>query len=642
MKFATKLSVFLSVILIVSGIVVAFLVYQSNMNTLKENEIHDLQDIVSNSLEKIDRNLFERSSDIQVLANLPKIRANDTSPEERTDILLSFRNSKKSYASLSFFDTNRIRIADTSGIDIGKQIIKTPYWDDVLNGRISSASEVRTSVALNIPVVFFASPVKDKDNNIFGVVVARMPVTKLNEIIQETAKIHEEESEIRIDLVDKDGLLLLSNHDRKRILKDNITEWEYFQRPKAGEKIGSNVYTNPGEEEMIYVFAKEQGYLDFKGNNWTLIIHVPTRVAFASAVKLRNKIIIIIFPILVLIIILIFFFSRTITKPITKLRNAAIQIGKGNLNLKVEVNSNDEIGELAKTFNQMAFDLNKYQSKLLGLEKEKSKELETEVNKKTKELTENISEITNTKTAMLNIMDDISNANEELKIVDKTKGEFLNMVSHELKTPLTAIIAHLDVLDDMKTNLTEDELKSFEAIRRNTNNLKVLISNILEISRIESGKFELTKIKIDLKKLIEDAARELEILSSQKGLKLVLKLEKLPDIEADDTRLREVMNNLITNAIKFTEAGNITIKAIKKDKFIQVTVEDTGCGIPKDKLKNLFQKFYQVNASISRRYGGTGLGLLITKQLIESHGGKIWIESQEGKGSTFYFTLPIK
>ncbi len=238
--------------------------------------------------------------------------------------------------------------------------------------------------------------------------------------------------------------------------------------------------------------------------------------------------------------------------------------------------------------------------------------------------------------------EELEKRNIELKELDKTKSQFLNMVSHELKTPLTAMSAHLAVLDDLKANLTKQELESLDAIRRNDNQLRILINNILEISRMESGKFELTKIDVDINTLLKNTKKELEILSNQKGIKLILKTTRLPIINADDTRIKEILNNLITNAIKFTEKGSITLKAEKENNFIKISVIDTGVGIPKDKIKNLFEKFYQVDAPISRIHGGTGLGLSITKQLIEAHGGTITVSSTEGKGSRFSFTLPIK
>jgi signal transduction histidine kinase len=279
----------------------------------------------------------------------------------------------------------------------------------------------------------------------------------------------------------------------------------------------------------------------------------------------------------------------------------------------------------------------------------KSKELEKlnlnlkgEVDSKTSELRNKIVDLNRTKTAVLNMMEDMQNANEELKTLDKTKTEFLNIVSHELKTPLTAVLAHLDVMDDLKGNLTEEELRSLEAIRRNANNLQMLIGNILEVARMESGKFELTKNKVDIKKIVEDVVAKIEILSKQKNLKLVVNVPNLPLVNVDEGRVDEILNNLISNAVKFSEKGSIEISAREVGGFVEVSVRDNGVGIPEEKINNLFRKFYQVDASISRRYGGTGLGLSISKRLVEAHGGKITVKSKEGEGTTFIFTLPIK
>jgi len=231
---------------------------------------------------------------------------------------------------------------------------------------------------------------------------------------------------------------------------------------------------------------------------------------------------------------------------------------------------------------------------------------------------------------------------ERMKEMDIAKTNFLNMVSHELKTPITAIFAHLDVIGDMKANLNEQELKSIVAIKRNSNNLRMLIENILEISRVETGRFELVIEKINLKDIIENVINDMNILAEQKGLKVVSKVNSVPIIKADSLRIKEVLTNLINNAIKFTEKGSITLTADRQGKSVLVSIKDTGIGIPEDKIKDLFKKFYQINPEESRKLGGTGLGLSISKQIIEMHNGKMNVESILGKGSTFSFTLPIK
>lgn len=335
--------------------------------------------------------------------------------------------------------------------------------------------------------------------------------------------------------------------------------------------------------------------------------------------------------------------SRSISKPLTKLQDAAKEIGKGKLNTKVKIKSKNELGELGEVINQMTNDLKRYQKKLLKSEKKRGKSLEIEVKKKTKELGAKVNELKKTKTAVLNMMEDLKETNEHLKDLDKAKSNFLNIVSHELKTPLTAMFAYLDIMDDLNNNLTKEELKAFDAIRRNSKQLKGLIDNILEISRIAAGKFELINTEINLKERINSAVENLTPLAENKGIKLLANLENSPEkIFSDEQRLEEIINNLVSNAIKFTTKGSVTIKAEKSGEFVKISVIDTGVGISQNKLKELGKKFYQVDASISRKYGGTGLGLSITKQLAELQGGRIEISSIEGKGSTFAVFLPIK
>jgi len=242
---------------------------------------------------------------------------------------------------------------------------------------------------------------------------------------------------------------------------------------------------------------------------------------------------------------------------------------------------------------------------------------------------------------------ELQKANEELKELDIAKTDFLNMVSHELKTPLTAISAHLDILEEVKQRASEvpelkDCIKSFEAIRRNNNQLRFLIDNLLEISRIQSKTFELNVFKTDLKRVILEVIENLNPVAEQKGLKIHTNFEKIPLINADKDRLREILNNLFNNAIKFTEKGSITVNTKKGKGFILIDVIDTGIGISGEDLPNLFKKFFQAEHGFKRKFGGSGLGLSITKRLVEVHGGEISVESELGKGSKFTVKMPIK
>jgi signal transduction histidine kinase len=364
------------------------------------------------------------------------------------------------------------------------------------------------------------------------------------------------------------------------------------------------------------------------------------REIFNSGIRAVKLFIVVVFLFALIFFIVAFFAGRILFKKIinqiNQIKNSAEKISMGNYDFE-RIESNDEIGELSESFVKMA---NQLKIAKQNVDEINSK-LENEVKHQTLQLNNKLEELEKTKLAIYNMMDDLRESNKNLKQTDVAKSEFLNIVSHELKTPLTAMVAHLDVLDDLKDNLSEQEMHSLEAIRRNASQLRLLISNILEISRMESGKFELARNKLDIKKILLDVTESLEVLAKQKNIKLITKIDELPQFEFDDTRISEVMNNLITNAIKFTENGKIIIEARKLDDCVEVKVKDTGIGIPEDKLKNMFEKFYQVDASLSRRYGGTGLGLSITKKIVEAHGGKISVESKVGEGSTFTFTLPI-
>ncbi|HYD02663.1 MAG TPA: HAMP domain-containing sensor histidine kinase, partial [Alphaproteobacteria bacterium] len=235
--------------------------------------------------------------------------------------------------------------------------------------------------------------------------------------------------------------------------------------------------------------------------------------------------------------------------------------------------------------------------------------------------------------------------NKHLQDLDKAKIDFLNIASHELKTPLTAISAYIEILDDYKGKFSKEQLHGLDAIKRNSNQLKTIISNILEISRLDSGRFELNITEMDVEEKISLLIGNLKILSDNKKIKLKYTCSGVKKITTDVMRFEEILNNLVGNAIKFTEKGSVTVKTEsgknEEKGFIVVSVIDTGIGIPKDKINSLFQNFYQVDATVSRKYGGTGLGLSITKKMIELQGGKISVTSIENKGTTFRFTLPI-
>jgi signal transduction histidine kinase len=232
-------------------------------------------------------------------------------------------------------------------------------------------------------------------------------------------------------------------------------------------------------------------------------------------------------------------------------------------------------------------------------------------------------------------------ANERLTELDKLKSDFVSMVSHELKTPLAAVRTSAQVLEVTDVN-KETKAEMLDIILRNIDRQTNLVNDLLDLSRIESGRMELKFEKLSLDSIIADSIESVRPAAKEKGIALEIKLkEDLSSVNGDREKLTQVIINLLNNAIKFTPSGKgkIAIKARELNGQVEVRVSDTGIGIPLEDMGKIFDKFFQVDSTLTREAGGTGLGLAICKGIIEAHNGKICAESELGKGSTFIFTL---
>ncbi|MDA9981653.1 ATP-binding protein [Gammaproteobacteria bacterium] len=289
-----------------------------------------------------------------------------------------------------------------------------------------------------------------------------------------------------------------------------------------------------------------------------------------------------------------------VLRPVRDLMDGAARVSEGQLEQQVPVRSKDEVGQLAQSFNSMAGQLRQSFDKLEA-------------------------------------------QNEELQRLDRLKDEFLANTSHELRTPLNGIIGLAESMAEGDAGTSKQAIqKNLSMIVASGKRLASLVNDILDFSKLKNQAFELQARPLDVGAIAEIVVMLSQPLIGTKKLELANRMpQDLPLVQADENRVQQILLNLVSNAIKFTDSGEVVITAVTEDEYLAVTVSDTGIGIPQDKTRHIFESFQQADGSVAREYGGTGLGLAVSKQLIELHGGHIEVQSEENAGSRFTFTLPL-
>ena len=435
-------------------------------------------------------------------------------------------------------------------------------------------------------------------------------------------------SALRIDVSKNANVLVVACNGRivAHTQMHQLTELDLSKSPAVEAVLAS-------QEGTIKGYTDELGrrvlgtYTPIRELGWGVVIQRPLADIAAEVLQLRATILWAIIVAVIIAVLAGWLMSRQIAKPIRQLAGASEKVAKGDLSLSVDVKSSDEIGVLAQSFNQMILSLRKSRDEL----QQWGEKLERQVEQRTADLEQKSREL--------------SGVNIRLQEISQLKSQFLANMSHELRTPLNSILGFAEVLQEkMFGDLNDKQEEYINYIRESGRHLLSLINDILDLSKIEAGKLDMEPAEVGIGDLLKDSLTLAREKALEHGIELCLNLEDgIPGIYADERKVKQIVYNLLSNAVKFTpDGGKVGIEAVKDYEHIRITVWDTGIGIKEEDRGKLFMEFQQLDSGADKRYEGTGLGLALSKRLVEMHHGRIWVESEPGKGSRFSFTLPRK
>ncbi len=401
-----------------------------------------------------------------------------------------------------------------------------------------------------------------------------------------------------------------------KINKIDITTYIYFSNKQQCRVINidsSKKYKSHNHNSNDIVYINKEPYLSsslLKNSDWTIQSLINQNSIKEALDELVEKSLIFYIIASIMIYFISNYLSLLLIRPLENLQDASVKLIKGDYT-PITIDRNDETKSTIVAFNSMSSQIKTF-----------TNELQSRVEDRTRELV---------------------SQKQKAEENTKAKSEFLANMSHEIRTPMNGIIGMSYLA--LQTKLDNKQREYIESIDSNANSLLRILNDILDFSKIESGKLTIEKIDFGLFKLVNSVVNLLKIKADEKNLKIVVKydIDKSKKFYGDTLRITQVVSNLLSNAIKFTHIGKVSICVSNiVDKKFRFEVKDTGIGLTQNEISKLFQSFSQADGTIARKYGGSGLGLVISKELVELMGGKIWVESQKDTGSSFIFEIILE